>query len=609
MMTIEQPTLPLPLPVLPGGDGAVRGGALETTGGPVGSTAGGNRKIFFPNGAPGLAKRLGGWWEAVESVAFACSETDYFARLELAEKEAAKIGISHDEFHRDMFRRDLYYLRRVALSEKWGETEDRLRWEYDKPGSDLAIDPRYPRQLWLEPRGWRKSSKLRAKMIQRVLRNPNIALLYQTGVLELATSGLAEIKGVFLENRYLRRYFPELCPKSDMENRCTFTSPGRTQTQVEPTITAASTNTNLTGRHYDEIYGDDWINEDNCTTRELVRQSVEALRLTFPLLRRHDGGMTVAGTRYDFADVYGHIIETMSREVGGDFFCVVQPAENDDGTAAVPAVATTEVLTQWRRDLGGQYSAQMLQRPQNEHQRITPDLFRYHADGEAEIKGAWLALLTDAAFSKREGADFVALVVCAVTPDNHWDVLEYTRDHLDPRAFLNRIWHYWDKYKPLGGLQRITVQSATLDQVLAFFLNEDMRTRDEYLPMHPVSVAGLDKVKRIERAVTRLRSERLRIRRDMPELEDEFLRFPKAPHDDLTDALSDLAVIAPMRAEKAAVPVTPKAPADFSFANMWRGLSDKAHAATGAVSPNQWVINPSAEQLLGRVPVAASSLN
>ena len=69
MQTIEQPTLPLPLPVLPGGDGAVRGGSLETTGGPVGSTAGENRKIFFPNGAPGLAKRLGGWWEAVESVA------------------------------------------------------------------------------------------------------------------------------------------------------------------------------------------------------------------------------------------------------------------------------------------------------------------------------------------------------------------------------------------------------------------------------------------------------------------------------------------------------------------------------------------------------------
>jgi hypothetical protein len=295
--------------------------------------------------------------------------------------------------------------------------------------------------------------------------------------------------------------------------------------------------------------------------------------------------------------------------VGGDFFCVVQPSENDDGEAAVPVMATKEVLMQQRKDMGGRYPAQMLQRPQNEHQRIIPEMFRYHADSEAEIKASWLALLTDAAFSKRESADFVALVVCVVTPDNYWDVLEYTRERMDPRAFLNRIWHYWDKYKPLGGLQRVTVQKVTVDQVLAFFLDEDMKVRDEYLPIHKIDLGGVGKEQRIERAVTRLRSERLRIRRDMPELEDEFLRFPKSPHDDLTDALSDLAVIAPMRAEKAAVPVTPKAPADFSFANMWRGLSDKAHAATGAMSPNQWVINPSAEQLLGRVPVAASSLN
>lgn len=596
-----QPTLPITVNQTVGGDGAAGGRAPRTTGGLVAVSLEKN-----PGKKIGTATRRGGWWDACESVAFDISELEYFRRLKLAEAAAAKEGVSEKEFYREVMRKDLYFLRKVVLGHQREAGEDKLRWEYDKPGSDLAVDARFARQLWLEPRGWRKSSKLRAKMIQRILRNPNVALLYLTGVLDLATDGLTEIKAAFLDNALMRYYFPELCPDRDRDNMTTFMSPGRTQPQVEPTITAASTNTDLTGHHYDEIFGDDWISAKNCTTREQVKSTVDRLRLTFPLLRSQDGPMTVAGTRYDFGDVYGHMIETLSQEAGGSFFCVVQASETDDGQPAVPEVADAAALAEWRKLLGAEYSAQMLQRPQNEFQRITPEMFRYHNDTEVEIRASFLCLLTDAAYSKREGADFVALLVCAATPDGYWDVLEYTREHLDPRQFLNRLWHYWDKYKPLGGIQRIAVQSATLDQVLAFFLTEDMKARNEYLPLERISVAGQDKVKRIERAVTRLRMERLRMTRTMPELEDEFLRFPKSPHDDLTDALSDMAVVAPVRDLRPVPPPTPAVPIDFSFAAMWRGMSQRAHAAGGADNPNS--IAASDDQLLGRVPAAAWSL-
>jgi hypothetical protein len=132
------------------------------------------------------------------------------------------------------------------------------------------------------------------------------------------------------------------------------------------------------------------------------------------------------------------------------------------------------------------------------------------------------------------------------------------------------------------------VQKATLDMVLMFFLQEDMRRRDEYLPIKGVDIAGIEKAhKRIGRLVTRLEQGKFRIRRDMPEIEDELLRWPKSPKDDLSDCLSDLAEVAPLRVEKPTI-ITPAKTMPITISGMLDAMRAEQASQRERTAKNAW---------------------
>jgi hypothetical protein len=523
-----------------------------------------------------------GWWLQANSVAFEMSEREYLRRIATALELSQ---IEPEKFYGEICRQDRYFLGKYVLGHP-------LTWVYHKPKMDLSQSLRNSRALFLEPRFWGKTTtETITASIQDVLIDPNDTILLWTGVSELATKILEGIKSHFLSNDSFRSLFPQYCPPRGKDwgntTEATLPSPLRTNNRMEPTFMAASLTTSLTGFHFGRIRADDLINEKNCTTREQIQFGVDKFQKSFPLLLNPaTGPYTLVGTRYDFADVYGHVLDKLNSATGGDFTCVVQSAETADGQAACPLMMDGVELQKLRATLGPvNFAAQMRMNPTTEHQSVSQSDFDgcWHNDTEADLRRANLYLLTDAAFSKRESADYCGLIVAAVLPkpDAYWDVIEYTRAHMDPRAFLEQVWRYWDKYKPLGGFQAITVQSATLDQVLAFFLNEDMQKRNEFLPIHRIELGGIDKIKRITRAVTRLKQKKLRLRRDMFELQDELLRYPKAPHDDLSDPLSDLAEVGRAPEAPVAAAVLPSADLiDMSLGGMWRAMSRLANNVT-----------------------------
>jgi len=450
-------------------------------------TAPKNSQKIFPN--PRAVEALRGdplltaapWLVWADSVAFEFTEIEY---LEALEQTRLAKGIEETEFYAQVCREDLYFLAKYVLCDK-SANENKLLWRYHKPAADLASDPRYPRQMWLEPRGWLKSTlKTEAKIIQRIIRNPDTAIFLWSEIERLSSDWLEKIKGHFLGNARFRQLFPAFCPPlgaHEFGNKTEFTVPNRKVNRLEPTLRAVSPGMELKGNHPDENFFDDLIGKESSKNRDRIRVAEQAFRDSFAMLPDKERGPTqVIGTRWNFGD--------------------------DEGVAP--------------EDIGD------------------------HEDTVEDLRRCNLYILCDSALAVTQRSDFSAVGVVAATPDGFLDVVEYTRGRVDPHEFMETVWGYWGRYKALGlPILGIGLQQAVLDRVLAFFINQRAKADHEFLPWHPVRIAGIAKVARMRRLIPLAKNGKLRLRKDaMPELRDELVRLPEPkPHDDLCDMLSEFA--------------------------------------------------------------------
>lgn len=527
--------------------------AAADAGGGAGPQAGGAPKGTHGNAATLALKISGKNLPATEPAAdtpaavvdwaldWAAAEREYIAAINADAARHADLN----KFMADLARRDLYFLVKYVLGHK------DLVFHYHYP---LCVQAQQDHNwlLFLQPRGHFKTTCItEGRAIQLVLNNAEVAILIVSGTSKLPKEVMNSVKWHFLGNPKFRELFPEYIPASnDWGTLTSATVPNRKDgSRREPTFTAATTGTKLTGSHFDVIFGDDLINEDNCTTREQIEQAIEWFKYTDPLfVNPATGRFIVSGTRYAFSDVHGWILDNDNAERGGRFKCYVRKAV-ENGRPIFPERFTLETLHAIRERQGGYiYSCQYDNEPIADGQRIDPSWYRHHRDDDEVVARSYVHLLTDASFSRKEHNDYCGLVVVAAhtSPDpatgkmeKFLDVLEYKREYYNPRQFLNAIWALWDKYKPLSQIQGITVQGVVLDEVLRFFLEEDMRVRNEFLPLVRVSVAKKDKIQRISRCIPLLQYNRLRWRVTHVELEDEFNKYPSSPHDDLSDPLSD----------------------------------------------------------------------
>jgi hypothetical protein len=475
---------------------------------------------------------------------WAAHERDYINAI------AAELSKAKDKNHAmaAIGRRDLYFLVKYILGHK------DLVFHYHYP---LCCQAQQDHNwlLFLQPRGHFKTTCItEGRAIQMILNNPDVAILIVSGTSKLPREVMQTIKWHFLGNTRFRELYPKFIPDTnDWGTLTACTVPNRIDgARREPTITAATTGTKLTGSHFDVIFGDDLINEENCTTREQIAAAIEWFKYTGPLfVTPETGKFIVSGTRYAFSDVHGWIIENDNNERGGRFKCYVRRAVENE-RPIFPERFTLDSLHKLRERLGGFiYSCQYDNEPIADGQRIDPAWYRYHRDDDAAVARSYVYLFTDASYSRKDQNDYCGLVIAAAnaelgpdgTVQNYLDVLEYTRAYLNPRQFINEMWRYWDKYKAISQIQTIAIQAAVLDEVLRFFLEEDMRKRNEYLPLTRISIAHKDKIQRISRCIPLLQHGRLRWRAAHTELEDEFNKFPSSPHDDLSDPLSDFAEV------------------------------------------------------------------
>lgn len=190
--------------------------------------------------------------------------------------------------------------------------------------------------LLLDPRGEFKTSISLGRCLQEWINWPEIATLRMSGVVDLVKRSIREIKDHLIGNTTLRDLYPEAVPWSDKKGEegmapadfgtaFGITHPRRKNPRREPTLTISSLDSVKSGSHFEKIVGDDLVHEKNYQTRDLLQGTIEDWDLARNLLNPM-GYRELDGTRYDWSDLYGKIIETNK----GQWRVHVRPIWTDD---------------------------------------------------------------------------------------------------------------------------------------------------------------------------------------------------------------------------------------------------------------------------------------
>src|SRR5579883_2793995 len=191
---------------------------------------------------------------------------------------------------------------------------DRGNWIYTPP-TELTKLPGNRRVLILDPRGFLKTTiNSQSHSIQWILNYPDIAMMITQSNTEKAQMILGEIKRHFQANERFRQLFPEHVPQKrvfDWGTKSDFTTEARPKnvTRKEPTLLTSSIDKGSSGIHVDVMKFSDIVEPNNVKTPEQIVGVIQAFGMMENLLVAPSYWIDVEGTRYDFSDLYGRIIE------------------------------------------------------------------------------------------------------------------------------------------------------------------------------------------------------------------------------------------------------------------------------------------------------------
>jgi phage terminase large subunit-like protein len=161
--------------------------------------------------------------------------------------------------------------------------------------------------LHLAFRGSGKSTVLTVVgVIFDMIMDPEVRICIASETQGHASDLLREIKGHLEGNDDFRRIFGDLVGETWNEEEIIISS--RTRPKKEPTVMAVGIGGQVVGKHFDRIYGDDLVTEENART-EIQREKLKVwwYKSFKPTFEPH-ACVKVIGTRYHFDDLYGHFI-------------------------------------------------------------------------------------------------------------------------------------------------------------------------------------------------------------------------------------------------------------------------------------------------------------
>lgn len=178
------------------------------------------------------------------------------------------------------------------------------------------------------------------------------------------------------------------------------------------------------------------------------------------------------------------------------------------------------------------FSCQYQQNPiAKESQEFHEERFKYY---DEMPKGWRIFTSCDPAFKKWQHNDFTAIITWKFIDDRLY-ILEVTRWKFDASELIDKLKYHVKKREP----EKIGIEAYQAQAMIWVNLRNSLRKENLFTTVEDITQTG-DKMTKIRKLVPLYRNWLINHKKDMAELEQELLKFPRGRNDDMIDALQML---------------------------------------------------------------------
>lgn len=456
-----------------------------------------------------------------------------------------------EKTHRDLCEMTRPLLPNFDPLEEAPKVQLKIRTKADGVKDEVLSDQFDPNRnkLHIEmPRGTFKSSLVTIGFtLQYILNDPEARILIDSETYSKAKNFLAEVKGHLEDNGKFREIFKAIYgvyPDDGKKNpsvRWTDSAVDlacRKKKRKEASISASGIDKSINGMHFDLIIMDDLHSEKNVTSKEMIQQVIDHYKLSFSLL---DPGCPaiVIGTRWDYQDLYQHILENERHR-----YNIIIRAAVEDGDLLFPERLTHEFLEEQKKLQGNYiYSCQYMNNPVDDETATFKQSYFRSTDWET-VKDRpmnWF-MAVDPSF-EGQYSDYAAFVLVGMDHMQELYVKQIHRAKMNYSQIISLMFEWYIKYKP----RRIALETIAQQKNIQYMLNNEQKNRGIWLPVEEIRSRTVSKESRIQALAPYYefgRVHHVKESNQISELEYELLHFPKGAHDDVIDALATILEIA-----------------------------------------------------------------
>ena len=446
---------------------------------------------------------------------------------------------------RDLCQNDLFYLLVRVCQRK-----DRLHpWIYARC-REVETSPDGHLDLWAREH-YKSTIITFGKTIQDILLNPEVTIGIFSHTRPIAKAFLRQIMRELEGNQILLGAFPDVLWGKDIKDAPKWS-------EDEGIIVRRKTNPNEatveawgvvdgqpTSKHFRTLLYDDVVVRDSVTTPEMKAKTMSQLELSYNL-GSVGGNRRFVGTRWDFDDSYRTIMDRGSAKLR------FHPGRENGDEDGKSVYWPEEVHVQKRRDMGPySYASQILLNPKaSALQGFQREWLKYwNSISPGQWKRMTRYILVDPASSKKDEADYTAMFVVGLGPDENYYVLDIVRDRLSLPERTKRLMDLHRKWKPYEVRYEKYGLQADIEHI------ESTQERETYR-FGIKEVAGQTrKIDRIGRLIPLFEQGRVYLPKtlhitnyekvvvDMVRtfIEEEYVPHPVGLHKDMLDSLSRIA--------------------------------------------------------------------
>lgn len=186
-----------------------------------------------------------------------------------------------------------------------------------------------------------------------------------------------------------------------------------------------------------------------------------------------------------------------------------------------------------KRQLGSlTYSAEMMNRPIDEaSQEFFKKNFKYRTRDQLRNMRTRKFATIDSALTKNAKSDGTGITKNEVDEQNNWN-LSARKYKINSKELVNIIFQLHD-----DGFEKIGIEEGAFTEAIQPYFEEECRVRNKYPYIVKLKHGGIMKETRIRGLIPRYEAGTIyHIEGECTDLEEELLKFPKSPHDDVMDA-------------------------------------------------------------------------